>query len=106
MLRKLMIGAAALVAVGFAAEASGAAPPIVVQPSIGGTYHPFPRPFPGPNHPDRRYDRDYVVYVRHRGHWDFYGRYETRGEAERVERRLEYRGYRARIEVVESGPRW
>jgi hypothetical protein len=105
MFRKLMIGAAAVVALGFAAESASAAPPIVVQPSIGGTYQPFPGPFPGPNHPDRRHDHDYVVYVQHRGHWDRYGRYETLREAERVERWLERQGRRAKIEIVESR-RW
>jgi hypothetical protein len=120
MLRKLMLGAVAAVAVGFSAQSAMAAPPVVVQPSTGGFYLPpsypsypqyptfptYPRPIP-PQYPPTfpHHDHDYVVYVRHGNHWDRYGRYETLREAERVERWLESRGYRVRIEVVHDR-RW
>jgi len=100
MLRKLMLGAVAAVAVGFSAESATAAPPVVVQPGTGGFY--LPPSYQG--YP--RYDHDYVVFVRHGNHWDRYGRYETLWEAQRVERILESRGLRARIEVIHDHRRW
>ena len=56
-----------------------------------------------------RHDRDrrnvrFEVQVRHRGHWDTYGTYRDRDDAQRVVRMLERRGQDARIEV-ERG-RW
>ena len=98
MIRKLILGAVAAVAIGVGASEASAAPPIVVQPGTGGFYPPsYPPSYP--QYPQRR-DHDYAVYVQHRGHWDFYGRYETRWQAERAERYLEYQGRRARIEVI------
>jgi hypothetical protein len=95
MLRKLILGAVAAVAIGLSAGAASAAPPIVIQPGTGGF---VPQPYPP--FPQQRRDHDYAVYVRHRDHWHFYGRYENRWQAERVERYLESRGQRARIEVI------
>ena len=104
MIRKLMLGAAAAVAIGFGAEAASAAPPVVVQPGTGGFVPGGGNAF----HPPRT-DYDYVVYVGHRHrdhiHWEFYGRFETMHEARRVERRLEDRGFRVRIEEVRDR-RW
>jgi hypothetical protein len=53
---------------------------------------------------DRDHDRDrrnvrFEVQVRHRGHWDTYGTYRDRDDAQRVVRMLERRGQDARIEV-------
>ena len=107
MIRKLMLGAAAAVAIGFGAQTASAHEPVLVQPSFGGPAAGFQ---PGGGFVPR-IDYDYVVYVghRHRDHidWEFYGRYETYHEARRVERRLEDRGLRARIEEVrDRRPRW
>lgn len=103
MIRKLFLGALAAAAIGFGTQTASAAPPIVVQPSVNGGYLPTAHP--------PRVDYDYIVYVGHRHrdhiHWEFYGRYETYHEARRVERRLEDRGLRARIEEVrDRRPRW
>ena len=51
-----------------------------------------------------QFDRDrhnvrFEVQVRHRGHWDTYGTYRDRDDAQRVVRMLERRGQDARIEV-------
>jgi hypothetical protein len=115
MLRKLTLGAVAAVAVGLFAQGASAHEPVKVFPNTGGwnqpsfyppTYPGYPRPFP-PTYPDYpRHDHDYVVFVKHGNHWDRYGRYETLREAERVERFLEHRGLRARIEVVHNHRRW
>ncbi len=51
---------------------------------------------------DRDHDRRNVrfeVQVRHRGHWDTYGTYRDRDDAQRVVRMLERQGRDARIEV-------
>jgi hypothetical protein len=96
MLRKLILGAVAAVAIGLSAGAASAAPPIAIQPSTGGF---VPQPYP-----PYRVDFDYVVFVKHGHHWHRYGRYETRWQAERAVRSLEYQGYFARIEVVRD--RW
>jgi hypothetical protein len=56
---------------------------------------------------DRDRDRHNVrfeVQVRHRGHWDTYGTYRDRDDAQRVVRMLERQGRDARIEVERS--RW
>lgn len=97
MFRKLLIGAVAVVAIGFGAQAATAGEPY--RGPIGG-------PVGGPNggfYPSR-VDYDFVVFVAHRHgnhfHWERYGRYETQREAERVERFLERQGYRVRIEEV------
>jgi hypothetical protein len=97
MLRKLMIGAVAAVAIGLGAQSASAGEPY--RGPIGG-------PVGGPNggfYPPRT-DYDFVVFVAHRHgnhfHWERYGRYETRREAERVERYLERQGHRVRIEEV------
>src|SRR5687767_15135408 len=93
MIRKLMIGAVAAVAIGLGAQTAMAYEP--VRGPIGGPNGGFVPP---------RHDHDFVVYVgyRHRGHidWGRYGRFETRGQAERVERSLERQGYRVRVEEV------
>lgn len=49
---------------------------------------------------------DYAVYVRSGGHhhWRYYGTYETRGQAERVEHRLRHAGYLARVVPVGERP--
>ncbi|AWM39294.1 hypothetical protein GobsT_24030 [Gemmata obscuriglobus] len=52
---------------------------------------------------DRR-DVRFEVKVRHHGHWDTYGTYRDRDDAQRVVRMLERRGQDARIEVERS--RW
>ncbi len=92
MIRKLILGAVAAVAIGFGGQAATAHEP---QRGPGGGNFP-------PAHGHQVHDHDYVVLVRHAGHWDRYGRYETRREAERVALRLEDRGHRVRVEVVES----
>ena len=51
-----------------------------------------------------RHDRDrchvrFEVQVRHRGHWDTYGTYRDRDDAQRVVRMLERQGKDARIDV-------
>ena len=56
---------------------------------------------------DRDHDRRNVrfeVQVRHRGHWDTYGTYRDRDDAQRVVRMLERQGHNARIEVERK--RW
>ncbi len=93
MIRKLVLGAAA-VAIGFGGQAAMAGDSLR---GLGG----------GPNgrfvpREQLRHDHDYVVYVRHNGHWDQYGRFETWREAERVACCLEDRGPRVRVEVVED----
>lgn len=92
MIRKLMIGAVAAVGLGFGGQATAHEP---VRGPIGGPVGGFVPP---------HVDYDFVVYVgyRHRDHfhWERYGRYETRREAERAEWRLERQGYRVRIEEV------
>lgn len=99
MIRKMILGAVAAVAVGFGGQAATAGEPVR---GAGPVLYP-------PTLPQHRHDHDYVVFVRHGsvfGHWDRVGRYETRHEAERVAERLERRGQRVRIEVVEGGRRW
>jgi arylamine N-acetyltransferase len=97
MLRKMILGAAAAVAIGFGGQAASAHDPGrgPLGPGGGGGYFP-------PSGPVVRYDHDYVVYVRHGNHWDRVGRFETRREAERAACRLEDRGYRVRVEVIED----
>jgi hypothetical protein len=93
---------AAVIAVTGLAFTSGAA---TAGDLPSAAYTPKPH-HPGPHHPGpfppRHADHDFVVYVKHpfHGHWRFYGKYETRHQAERVEFLLERRGYRARIERV------
>lgn len=101
MIRKLILGAVTAAAVGFGGQAATAGEP--VRGPIGGPV--------GGYHPPQGYDYDYVVLVRHRHgdhwHWERYGRYETRREAERVERWLERQGFRVRVEEVrDRRPRW
>ena len=40
----------------------------------------------------------FEVLVRHRNHWDSYGTYHSRFEAERAAQRLRWQGYTVRIE--------
>ena len=95
MIRKLILSAVlATGAVAGVANTASAAPPI-------GHDHDHDR--------DRDRDRDrrnvrFEVQVRHRGHWDTYGTYRDRDDAQRAVRMLERRGHDARIEV-ERG-RW
>src|SRR5947208_15988385 len=100
MIRKLLLGAAVAVAIGFGVQTASAAPPIVVQPSVNGGYLPG-----GAYHPPR-VDFDYIVMVERRGCWEQYGRFDTFDEARRVERRLEHHGLRARIEEVRDHRHW
>ena len=51
-----------------------------------------------------RHNVRFEVQVRHRGHWDTYGTYRDRDDAQRVVRMLERRGQDARIEVERD--RW
>jgi hypothetical protein len=56
---------------------------------------------------DRDHDRRSVrfeVLVRYRGHWDTFGTYRDRDDAQRVVRMLERQGRDARIEVERN--RW
>jgi hypothetical protein len=49
------------------------------------------------------HDRDrgrFQVLVRHRGHWDVHATYRDRDDAQRAARRLERRGFDARVERV------
>ena len=98
MLRKLVFGAVATVAVGFGAQAATAGEPVFDRGAGPVTAH-FPP----------RVDFDYVVFVGrfHRGHidWERYGRFETLNEARRVERRLEREGFQVRVEEVRDR-RW
>lgn len=106
MIRKMVLGA--VVAIGFGGQAATAGGPVFVPPG-GPVFIPPVRPggpIGGFVPPHRHHDHDYVVLVRHRGHWDRHGRFETRFEAERAARRLEARGLHVRIEVVEGGRRW
>lgn len=112
MIRQFVLGAVAAVSVGLGSRAATAHEPVRVLPAgpvvpagvpIGG---PLGGPIGGPvgGFVPPRVDYDFVVYVgyRHRDHfhWERYGRYETRREAERVEWFLERQGYRARVEAV------
>lgn len=91
---------AAAVAAGLSA-APAAAQPAVPPPLT----RPVPYP-PAPWHPPR-VDYDFAVYVRSpHGHWRYYGAYETRRQAEWTERRLEARGYRAKVVPFRDGPVW
>jgi len=90
MIRKLILSAVLATGAVATANTATAAPPI------------------GHDH-DHDRDRDhrnvrFEVQVRHRGHWDTYGTYRDRDDAQRVVRMLERRGQDARIEV-ERG-RW
>jgi hypothetical protein len=52
---------------------------------------------------DHDHDRDrgrFQVLVRHRGHWDVHATYQDRDDAQRAARRLERRGFDARVERV------
>ncbi len=115
MLRKALFGAVAAVAIGFGAQSATAGDPVrgpIGGPVVGFGRGPVGGSFGGAGgfvpggHGHGHHDHDYVVLIRHRGHWDRYDRFETRYEAERVARRLEYRGYDTRIQVVEGGRRW
>jgi hypothetical protein len=102
MLRKWMLGAAAVAAIGFGAGAANAAPPVVVHPGTGGyatpayyppTYTPaYPQPLPR--------CEDFVVFVKRGFHWQRYDRFDTLRQAERAVRHLEREGRVARIEAV------
>jgi hypothetical protein len=50
----------------------------------------------------RRHDRRdrFEVLYRHRNHWDRYGTYRDRDDAERAARHLRHRGYDVRIQRV------
>ncbi|VTT98824.1 unnamed protein product [Gemmataceae bacterium] len=87
MIRKLILSAvlATGAVAGVTANTANAAPPI-------GHDHDHDRDR------DRRNVR-FEVQVRHRGHWDTYGTYRDRDDAQRVVRMLERQGRDARIEV-------
>lgn len=90
MIRNLILSAVTATVIGFGGQMATAGEP--VRGPIGGPVSGF--------HPPQGHDHDFVVYVWHRGHWDRHGRYETRREAERVERWLERQGHRVRIEEI------
>jgi hypothetical protein len=82
-------------------------PTIYPPPTPGWPRPPFPRPpFPGPWPVPPVVDYDYAVYVRVGGFvgWRHYATYESRYQAERVERLLELRGYPARVVRVPDQP--
>ncbi|MBN9520572.1 hypothetical protein J0H58_18965 [bacterium] len=54
--------------------------------------------FPGRPHDRDRYD--FVVLVRHHGHWDRFEAFDDRDDAQRAVWRLERQGRDARIEVI------
>lgn len=94
MIRKLILSA--VLATGAIAGATATPATADAAPPIGHD-----------RHRDRDRDRRNVrfeVQVRHRGHWDTYGTYRDRDDAQRVVRMLERQGRDARIEV-ERG-RW
>jgi hypothetical protein len=80
MFRKLLLSAvltaSSLTGLGMTAPAADAHPPVV-------RYH----------HEER-----FVVLVRHYGHWDPYGTYRERCDADRAAERLRDRGFDVRIE--------
>ena len=87
MIRKLILSA--VLATGTIAGVTGTSATAEAAPPAG-----FDR--------DRDHDRHNVrfeVQVRHRGHWDTYGTYRDRDDAQWVVRMLERQGRDARIEV-------
>ena len=109
MIRKLILGAVTAAAVGFGGPAWAhepvGFPPRAPVGGPGGPIGPSGGIVPG------QVDYDFVVMVRYlhgdHWHWERYGRYETRREAERVERWLERQGHRVRVEEVrDRRPRW
>ena len=98
MIRTLILGAVTAAAVALGGQAATAQEPHrgPFGPTGPGGYYPQPQP---------RHHHHYAVLVHHRGHWDEYGEFETRCEAERVADRLEDRGHCVRIEVIEAGRR-
>jgi arylamine N-acetyltransferase len=100
MFRKLILTAAVVtgtIAGLTATPATAAAQP--PRPIPHGPHGPGPHGPYGPSYPQR--DRhDYVVLVRHHGHWDRYRLFDDRSDAERAVWRLERQGYDARIQVI------
>jgi hypothetical protein len=93
------VAAAVIAMIGLGATA-GAASAYTPKPQYPVPHYPGPYN-PGP-FPPRHLDNDYVVYVKHpfSGGWRFYGKFETRQQAERAEWRLERQGLRAHVERV------
>lgn len=85
----------------------GFTPKIYPPPTVPGWPYPPRPPFPRPPYPyPPHVDYDYAVYIRVGGFvgWRQYGTYETRYQAERVGRWLEYRGYQTRVARVPDRP--
>lgn len=96
MFRKLILSAA--VATGTFAGLTATSATASAQPPFPGRHEPH-----GPGRPDRDHDRDrhdYVVMVRHHGHWDRYRVFDDMEQARRAVWRLERQGEDARVEVV------
>jgi hypothetical protein len=96
MLRKLIL--TAVVAIGTAVGLTNTPATANAQPPFPGRHEPH-----GPGFPDRDRDRDrhdYVVLVRHHGHWDRYRVFDDMEQARRAVWRLERQGEDARIEVI------
>ncbi|MBN9518168.1 hypothetical protein J0H58_06570 [bacterium] len=92
MFRKLIL--TAVVATGTAVGLTATPATATAQPPFPGRHEPH-----GPGLPDR--DRhDFVVLVRHHGHWDRYRVFDDRDDAQRAVWRLERQGRDARIEVI------
>lgn len=102
MFRKFIL--TAVVATGTVAGVTATSATADAQPFPipSGPYGPRPQ-WPhgphGPGYPQR--DRhDFLVLVRHHGHWDRYRVFDDRDDAQRAVWWLERRGYDARIQVI------
>ncbi|QDU20649.1 hypothetical protein [Urbifossiella limnaea] len=90
MLRKMIL--TAVVATGTAVGLTNSPATASAQPPFPGLKEPH-----GPGFPDRD---DYLVLVRHHGHWDRYRVFDDWDDAQRAVWRLERQGRDASIEVV------
>ncbi len=88
-----------------AVVATGTVAGLTAAPGIASA-QPFPIPHgphgPGPHRPGypQRDRHDYVVLIRHHGHWDRYRVFDDRDDAQRAVWRLERQGHDARIQVI------
>jgi hypothetical protein len=94
MIRTLILSAAAASGLALTPNAADAAPPAVTAAGVHDDHR----------HGHRHRDRYEVVY-RHGRHWDVYRTFNDRGDAERAARRLERRGYDARVRRADFGRR-